>query len=384
VNRRYGRLYDYLQEEAGDLEDLPTVDLCLRLLCRNDRAWQAGRSRLAASDSLAAKGLVDWIGDAGTLLSHQVRLTDDLINYLLATEPPTAVPNFTHGSAPGPVSLSSLPEPEAAALAEALDLPPTPAVETEADVATEESAPTLVAAPHIPSGNWQTLVLPKTLKSQLQGLARQGSERQQADPVMGLMVLVVGPAGTGKTTAATAIATDMEQPLAVLDLATISQSVEVELLETGVADGRPVLVKRGDRWLGRRATADEAQLHQWWQQRQCTSGLTLVTVEHLQAIRPRWRRQFDAILYFSKPDQRTRQKIWAGLWPESLSSPDLDWRWVAKQLPLTGGEMAAIARTACLDLQARRRRTLTLKILRDAVALHHPALATALDCPPRP
>jgi hypothetical protein len=384
VNRRYGRLYDYLQEEAGDLEDLPTVDLCLRLLCRNDRAWQAGRSRLAASDSLAAKGLVDWIGDAGTLLSHQVRLTDDLINYLLATEPPTAVPNFTHGSAPGPVSLSSLPEPEAAALAEALDLPPTPAVETEADVATEETAPTLVAAPHIPSGNWQTLVLPKTLKSQLQGLARQGSERQQADPVMGLMVLVVGPAGTGKTTAATAIATDMEQPLAVLDLATISQSVEVELLETGVADGRPVLVKRGDRWLGRRATADEAQLHQWWQQRQCTSGLTLVTVEHLQAIRPRWRRQFDAILYFSKPDQRARQKFWAGLWPESLSSPDLDWRWVAKQLPLTGGEMAAIARTACLDLQARRRRTLTLKILRDAVALHHPALATALDCPPSP
>lgn len=384
VNRRYGRLYDYLQEEAGELEDLPTVDLCLRLLCRNDRAWQAGRSRLAASDSLAAKGLVDWIGDAGTLLSHQVRLADDLVNYLLAAEPPSPVPNFTHSAAQGAVALSSLPEPEAVALAEALDLPPTPEVEAAATVATEETAPTLVAAPHIPSGNWQTLVLPKALKRQLQGLARQGAERQRVDTVTGLMVLLVGPAGTGKTTAATAIATTMAQSLAVLDLATISQAVEAELLETGVAYGRPVLVKRGDRWLGRRATADEAQLHQWWQQRQCTSGLTLVTVEHLQAIRPRWRRQFDTILVFPKPDQRARQKIWAGLWTESLSIQELDWRWVAKQLPLTGGEMAAIAQTAYLDLQARRRRTLTLKILRDAVALHYPALATALDYPPSP
>ncbi|NJN20522.1 MAG: hypothetical protein HC812_04110 [Leptolyngbya sp. RL_3_1] len=42
INRRYGRLYEYLQAEEAPWVDLPTVDLCLRLLCRDDDAWQQG------------------------------------------------------------------------------------------------------------------------------------------------------------------------------------------------------------------------------------------------------------------------------------------------------------------------------------------------------
>ncbi|MDA0672206.1 MAG: AAA family ATPase [Cyanobacteria bacterium] len=389
INRRYGRLYDYLQEESGELEDLPTVDLCLRLLCHNDRAWQEGRSRLAAADSLAAKGLVEWIGDEGTLLSHQVRLADALVNYLLAADPPTPVPNFALLPEWHPPSSkagdSAIPDADRTdedgdddqdwEADESSGSPDALASEAEA---LGSASPTLVVAPHIPNGDWQTLVLPPGLKTQLQALGRQGSQRQRSATAMGLMVLLVGPRGTGKTTAATAIATDMAQSLAILDLATVTLGGEADLLETALADGRPLLVQAGHHWWGRRATLESAQLHQWWQQRQRTSGLTLVTVTHLQAIQPQWRRRFDAILTFPLPDLRARQKIWATLWPDTLTLRDIDWRWVAQQLPLSGGDMAAIAQTACLELQARQRHTLTLKVLRQAVALHHPHLAPAL------
>ena len=82
INRRYGRLYDYLQEDEGALADLPTVDLCLRLLCRNDQDWQQARARLTAKHSLVNRDLLEWIGDEeGTLLSQQVRVSDDLANF---------------------------------------------------------------------------------------------------------------------------------------------------------------------------------------------------------------------------------------------------------------------------------------------------------------
>ncbi|WP_008311428.1 AAA family ATPase [Leptolyngbya sp. PCC 6406] len=403
INRRYGRLYDYLQGESGDLEDLPTVDLCLRLLCRNDQAWQAGRSRLVAPNSLAELGLVEWIGDEGTLLSQQVRLTEPVVNYLLAADPPAEVPDTTAFSLSAmetdatmakSTSLLSLESMTAAGTTDATvsaprgtdleiedweeqedaDQDPAPGEGASAPAELESGAPTLVAVPHTLSSDWDALILPKALKTTLQSLGRQGLQRQRAAAVPGLMVLLVGPAGTGKTTAATAIATDMDQALAILDLATVAAQDDETLLESALVDGRPLLVQGGDRWLGRLATADPAQLYLWWQQRQRASGLTLVAVTHLQSVRPQWRQRFDSILTFPRPDKRARQQIWSQVWSPDLNTSGIDWSWVAQELPLTGGEIQAIACTVGLELQARDRTTLTLKVLREAVALHHPAL----------
>jgi hypothetical protein len=386
INRRYGRLYDYLQDHAGELEDLPTVDLCLRLLCRNDRAWQLARSRLVAADSLMEKGLVEWIGDEGTLLSQQVRLSDAVANYLLAASPTPQVPDFgsDHAGTFVPAPRADAPWSSTPGEEDTLAHPPEADEEGQriADGTDGEEGPQLVATPHIPCGNWETLILPRSLKSQLRSLARQGQQRQPSPTALGLVVLWAGPAGTGKTTAATAIATDMAAALAVLNLHRVLPQEEATLLDSSVADGRPLLVQGGDRWFGRHATATAAQLHSWWQQRQRTSGLTVVTVTHIQAIRPRWRQRFDAILMFPRPDCRARQKLWQQVWPASIIPKDIDWRWVARQLPLTGGEIVAIAQTAHLELQARQRRTLTLKALRDAIALHHPHLKDALQSPP--
>lgn len=387
INRRYGRLYDYLQSEAGMMEDLPTVDLCLRLLCRSEQSWQSGRSRLVAADSVAEQGLVEWVGDEGTLLSQQVRLTDPLVNYLLAEDPPLQVPLLMEPWARAGQATAAL----APAAAEAGDNGAETELErgvSSAATVSEGSgpeigeatpgsdgatAPTLVAAPHIPSGDWQTLVVPRPLQTALKALGRQGRQRHQWATVPGLVVLFVGCPGTGKTLAATAIAADMEQSLAILDLATIPPDDDDTLLESSLADGRPLLVQGGDRWLGRRATAEPAWVHQWWHQRQHTSGLTLVTVPHLHAIQPHWRQRFDTILHFPRPDKRARRRLWEQAWPPEVTmGKDIDWGAIATQWPFTGGEIHRIAQTAWCDLHSRDRTTLTLAVLKAAIALHHP------------
>jgi hypothetical protein len=90
VNRRFGRLYSYLQQQDDAVDyDLPTVDLCLRLLCRNDQEWRRARSQLAAPRSLLEQGILECIEEPGdgTLLSRHLRLADDITAYLLAESP---------------------------------------------------------------------------------------------------------------------------------------------------------------------------------------------------------------------------------------------------------------------------------------------------------
>lgn len=53
IHRRYGELCGYLAGSTG----LPTVDLALRLFCRDDQAWRQGRSQLL-SGALVTEGFL--------------------------------------------------------------------------------------------------------------------------------------------------------------------------------------------------------------------------------------------------------------------------------------------------------------------------------------
>lgn len=335
INRRYGRLYEFLQADEAPWVDLPTVDLCLRLLCRDDTAWQQGRSRLVADDSLMERGLLEWVGDAGTLLSQQVRVAEPVVNYLLSAQPSAQVPGTAAAEGPAP----------------------------------------LLTVPKTVTVNWSSLVLPKPLLSTLQYLSRQAGQRQKVDHASGVMVLLAGRAGTGKTLAAMAIAADLQRSLRIVDLAIFAADHDTDLLTP--PDGEAahlLLLQQGDRWFGRNATPEPPELAHWWQEQRQSQGLTLVSVERLEAIRPYWRQQFDAIVQLPMPNARAREQLWALAWPSTLRFRGIDWKWVAKQLPLTGGQIQAIAQTAQVDLQARKRSTLTWAALQRAVAFHHPHL----------
>lgn len=343
INRRYGRLYEYLQAEEAPWADLPTVDLCLRLLCRDDTAWQRGRSRLVAADSLMERGVLEWVGDSGTLLSQQIRVTESVANYLLATQPSPQVPG---------------------------------------EVGIEEPAP-LLTVPKTVTVDWSSLVLPKPVLSTLKYLSRQAAQRQKVDHASGVMVLLAGRAGTGKTLAAMAIAADLKRSLRIVDLAIFAADHDTDLLTPSTAEtAHLLLLQQGDRWFGRNATPEPTELAHWWQEQRQGQSLTLVSVEHLEAIRPYWRQQFDAIVQLPMPNARAREQLWSLAWPSTLKFRGIDWQWVAQQLPLSGGQIQAIAETAHLDLQARRRSTLTWPALQRAVAFHHPQ--SPLKSPPKP
>lgn len=388
VNRRYGRLYNYLQEDAGALEDLPTVDLCLRLLCRSDDAWQQARARLTAPNSMAHWGLMEWIGDDdGTLLSQQVRVTDSVVNYLLADAPdpqklqllPTdALAKYEPFGKASPVdSLTTDAVPQVASH-ETANLTNPNALAVAAESAESAVDAEAIAVSEQPSAAlWDSLVLPQKLIRQLQHLSRQAVQRQQHRDIPGLIVLLVGGSGTGKTATAGAIAADLGYPLTCVDLETLAPDNYPDvLMESPSADPSLLLVKQGEQWFGRISQVEQSWLKQWWQWRQQHYGLTLITTHALPAVRPSWRQKFDGILTLTPPGPKARQRLWSQAFPPSLKTRDVDWGYLAKHMPLTGGDIQAIARTVQMDLQARNQSTLTLRALRDAIALHHPQIDT--------
>lgn len=372
INRRYGRLYNYLQEDAGALEDLPTVDLCLRLLCRNDNAWQAARSRLTGPNSIVALGLAEWIGDEdGTLLSQQVRVTDKITNFLLSDAPDPALLDSLSPSNGEPATLSRLPDvdvrssPKRSALNE-LTAPPENGTDDQ-PVALFQPVDTA----------WDHLVLPAKLIRQLQHLGSQAIQRQQEKVAPGLVVLLVGDPGTGKTISAGTIAAALGSSLTCVDLNVLSPDDYPSVLtDIPAEDSALLLVKQGELWFGRKPQVEPTWLHQWWHWRQQHHGLTLVAAHALQTIKPSWRQKFDGILSFTRPDMKARRRLWEQALPAELKTHTIDWGELAKQVPFTGGEIYAIAKTVELDLQARRQKTLTLRALKDAILLHHPHVDT--------
>ncbi len=95
VHRRYGELCGYLngqiQVSGVGLVGLPTVDLALRLFCRDDQAWRLGRSQLL-SGPLATEGLlVPGLLTAQSFLQQPLKLNPYRVSELLGGVPVNGV-----------------------------------------------------------------------------------------------------------------------------------------------------------------------------------------------------------------------------------------------------------------------------------------------------
>lgn len=318
VNRRYGQLYGYLQ--GTEAERLPTVDLVFRLLCRNDTDWRDARTRLTSNSPLIELGLVEILDDnAQTLLERRLKLNVQLVNYLLA-------------ASPDPQVLSSLVQKQnRKKLSSILEISQTPKY-------------------------WSELILPAAQLSALQHLCKQWQLQSQVDVVWGMrgnesagvVVLLTGASGTGKTTAAQAIAHRLQKPLVTTDLALLDRSAHKQVWAEIIATSPTVLlVKSAQEWLGRNGTLTATEINQFIKARSSQHCITLLTVERRQTVKPSMVRQLDQIIEFPLPHEGARLQLWQQAFPAQVPlDPDIDWQFLARHWSLSGGEIKALARQA--------------------------------------
>lgn len=347
INRRYGRIYNYLQEtEYLGAAGLPNVDLLLRLLCRNDGEWRAARQALTAEAILRRCGLIELSSlHAETLLTRLVKLSDAAVDYLLAEHPDgahlEALVRPLPGGALAPAGLHPL-NPHQAVLE--------PHTLTEVPLVAESST-----AP--PADPWANLVVPEPTLNAVQHLCYRTKTVVQLKPTgqlqavagVGTMAAFVGRAGSGKKTAAQAIAHTLQEPLYYANLALLSPIEQAQLQQTLMQHDPPLLLLESAQvWLGRSSSLSEYEVNQLLQRRQHMYGMTLFAVDYLQMLRPAWRRQIPTVIDFPWPDRALRLRLWQHAFPpQTCLDPAIDWEALARP-KLTGGQIAAIAQEAVL------------------------------------
>lgn len=361
VSRRYGRIYNFLQEtDHPGASGLPTVDLILRLMCRNDSEWRAARLAFSHHAKLLHYGII-VLPPAATepFLSHPVKLDSAIAEYLLAEIPQLDTLGQLLQSSQHHTWLERDPDNLSS------PWPPEPMLEP-APVSLFTSIASLPPPSH---DLWETLVLPKEILTHLRHLSdrvryaeavEQPWEWQSRPQTCGTVAVLAGAAGTGKTLAAQAIAQSLEVPLACIDLALVEPEQSAALVQQLTAQSPPVLlVKSAQVWLGRSPSLSAPRLRQWLQQRRGQPTLTLLSVEQASFVRSAWQSWLDITLKLPFPNKNSRLRLWKQAFPTTIPlAKDIAWQELA-QLPLTGGMIQAIARDAIiyataesLDLQA--------------------------------
>ncbi len=352
IHRRYAKLYEYLN---GNGSHLLTVDLSLRLLCRNDQEWRVARSRLKADAPLMHYGLIDLLDHHDrAFLQHGIRLSGDLVHYLLAdqTLPEDLDRLLGEDAAIAPLCEST---PIAPAISPEPDLPSALAAARATCLWTEVPQGLQRFADDRFAGH---LVLPEALRSGLYTIAQQlklgqqidqdwGFEAWQGKSMLGQFVLMVGPSGTGKTAAASAIAQFANLPLVQIDLAQpIDRESLCQQLQTHSVP--MLLVRNADRWLSRSAMVSQSAIAQFCQLRSASGGLTILTMPRSVALPQFWRQTITQRFTFMKPNATDRQQIWRSAFPPQVTLDDaIDWAEVSRHA-LTGGEIMQVARSAAL------------------------------------
>jgi hypothetical protein len=356
ISRRYGRIYNYLQdtEQAGGL---PTFDLILRLLCRNDGEWRSARLSLSVTSPLIRSGVVVLPAlSSEPFLALPIKLTNPIVEYLLADQPqveqlecllqPTLQPEADNVTAQS-TALSSW-RPEQTML-------------RVGDTQSSSLLQSLTVAATV--DRWSDLVLPDSLLQALRHLCdrvQYGSEVdenwgfQQATLAPGAVVLLTGAKGTGKTMAAQAISQTLQIPLTWLDLALINAADYDRLLqEIATQAPKVLLIQSAQIWFGRSAALPAATLQQFLYHRQQQNSLTILTTTQHKLVKPKWQNQLSQILNFPIPDEAARLKLWQQAFPPQVSlGKSIRWNKLA-QIVLTGGEIQVIARDAAIIARAR-------------------------------
>lgn len=198
----------------------------------------------------------------------------------------------------------------------------------------------------------------------------------------GLKVLFSGASGTGKTMTAGVIARDLGLDLYKIDLAgVVSKYIgETEknldrIFRAAQCSNAILFFDEADALFGKRSEVRDAhdryaniEVAYLLQKIEEHEGIVILASNLSKNIDQAFSRRMHYVVEFPLPDETHREKLWRGMFPSQVPlGTDVDFRFLAKQFPISGGDIRNVALDAAF-LAVQDGRKVTMKQLIKAMA----------------
>ncbi|MGH8265244.1 MAG: ATP-binding protein [Steroidobacteraceae bacterium] len=183
----------------------------------------------------------------------------------------------------------------------------------------------------------------------------------------GLAVLFSGPPGTGKTMAAEGLAQALELPMYRIDLSQVVNKYigETEKNLRRIFDAAEIsdcvlLFDEADALFGKRTEVKDAhdrfaniEISYLLERMERFKGLAILATNRKKDLDEAFMRRLRFVIEFPLPGVLERESIWRNVFPPRVDTNVLDFRYLSRQFPLSGGHIRSIAFNACLLAAAR-------------------------------
>lgn len=184
----------------------------------------------------------------------------------------------------------------------------------------------------------------------------------------GVPVLFSGPPGTGKTMAAHVISNILDMPLYKVDLSQIVDKYigETEKHLSKIFDfarehSLILFFDEADALFGKRSEVKDAkdryantEIAYLLQLVESYEGIVILATNLRSNIDPAFTRRLKYMIHFAMPDEKTRLAIWKKGFPKETKTGEIDYHYLARQFPLSGGNIKNIILSASFYAAGRQ------------------------------
>jgi hypothetical protein len=221
-----------------------------------------------------------------------------------------------------------------------------------------------------PTYRWEDLILPGDCLDQIRGIRDRVARRRQVLGEWGfgrtlalnkgVCALFAGASGTGKTMAAEIIAGELGLDLYGIDLATVVSKYigetekNLERIFVAAETANAVLFfDEADALFGKRSEVREAhdryanlEIAYLLQKMEQYDGVAILATNLRQNLDTAFLRRLHFIIEFPMPDAADRERMWRNFLPSEAPLESIDFAYLAREFPLSGGNIRNIVVSA--------------------------------------
>ena len=262
-----------------------------------------------------------------------------------------------------------------------------------------------------PERSWCDIVLPDETLDQLREICRRVTRRHQVQDEWGfarklsggkgINALFHGHSGTGKTLAAEVVAHELRLDLYKIDLAgVVSKYIgetekNLDRIFRAAENANAILLfDEADALFGKRSEVRDShdryanlEISYLLQKMEQYEGISILATNLRQNLDDAFQRRLAFIVPFPFPDEVSRRRIWAGIWPAEMPlAPDVDNDWLGTRFLLSGGSIRNAALAAAYHAAEEGSAVTMSHALRAVAAEFHKMgkVLTAAELEPRP